>query len=307
MGLVALLLILVAGPAWAHPMPAAPVREVLTHFSFEPWVVVPMLLAAVLYAAGVVRLWRHAGAGRGITRMQVACFAAGWLSLFVALMSPLDALGDKLFSAHMVQHEILMLVTAPLMVLARPLAAWTWAFPQAQRHRIGHAVQARWWSSVWGFITDPLVAWALHAIALWGWHVPQLFEAALDNEGIHALQHASFLGTALLFWWAVLGRDARLRTGSGAAMAYLFTTMMHTSALGALLTLAPTPWYPHYAETSALFGLDPVEDQQLGGLVMWVPGGAAYLIAALVIMARLLSTRFHRSTPAGPAPLRSDA
>jgi len=296
-GAVALLLLIASAPAWAHAPDASGAHDVLRHFSFEPWVVLPLLVSAVLYVAGVVRLWRRAGIGRGIRRTQAACFAGGWLSLVIALVSPLDALGSQLFSAHMVQHETLMLVTAPLMVLARPLAAWAWAFPFEQRHRIGHAVQARWWSAVWGTITDPLAAWALHAIALWLWHVPSLFEAALQNEGVHALQHASFLGTALLFWWAVLGRDSRAR--SGPALAYLFTTMLHTSALGALLTLAPTPWYPQYALTSMSFGLDPVEDQQLGGLVMWVPGAAAYVAAALAIMARLLTT----STKAAPVPL----
>lgn len=275
----------------------------LTEFSFEPWVVAPLVVSLVLYVAGVVRLWRHAGAGRGITRAQVAYFAGGWLSLVVALVSPVDTLGETLFSAHMVQHEILMVVSAPLMVLARPLAAWTWAFPAPARHRVGHAVQAHWWAAVWATITSPLVAWALHAAALWLWHVPQLFEAAIDNQAVHALQHASFLGTALLFWWAVLGRDARVRQGSGAALAYLFTTMMHTSALGALLTLAPTVWYPHYLAATQPFGLDPVQDQQLGGLIMWVPGAAAYLFAALAIVARLLSP----ATPAVPARLRSDA
>jgi putative membrane protein len=303
MGAVALLLLIAAAPAWAHAPDASGAHDVLRHFTFEPWVVVPLVIALVLYAAGVTRLWRHAGVGRGITRRQVACFAAGWVSLVVALVSPLDALGSQLFSAHMVQHELLMLVSAPLMVFARPLAAWTWAFAPSHRHRLGRAVQVRWWAAVWDTITDPLAAWALHAIALWAWHVPSLFEAALENEAVHAFQHASFLGTALLFWWAVLGRDGRVAKGSGAAMAYLFTTMLHTGALGALLTLAPTPWYPHYAATAMSFGLDPVEDQQLGGLVMWVPGSAAYLAAALFLMARLLV----RPTPAAPAPLRSDA
>lgn len=298
MGAVALLLLIAAAPAWAHAPDAAGVHDVLRHFTFDPWVIAPLTVALALYAAGVTRLWRHAGVGRGISRMQAACFAAGWLSLVAALVSPLDALGSKLFSAHMVQHEALMLVSAPLMVLARPLAAWTWAFGPARRHAIGHAVQARAWAAVWGTLTDPLAAWALHALALWAWHVPSFFEAALNSEVVHACQHACFLGTALLFWWAVLGRDGRVAKGAGAAMAYLFTTMLHTGALGALLTLAPTPWYPHYAQTAMAFGLDPLEDQQLGGLVMWVPGGAAYLAAALVIMARLL---------AAPAPQRQRA
>lgn len=291
MGAIALLLLIAAGPALAHAPEASGAHDVLWHVSLEPWVIAPLVAAMVLYARGVVRLWRHAGVGRGITTAQVACFAGGCVSLVVALVSPLDALASQLFSAHMVQHEVLMLVGAPLMVMARPLAAWAWGFDFVRRRRIGHAVQARWWAALWGFITDPLAAWSLHALALWLWHVPTLFEAAVENEAVHALQHASFLGTALLFWWAVLGRDSRSTRGSGAALAYLFTTMLHTGALGALLTLAPTPWYPAYAATAASFGLHPVEDQQLGGLVMWVPGAAAYLWAALAIALRLLTRR----------------
>jgi putative membrane protein len=304
MGVVSLLLLIAVAPAWAHAPDAAGTHDVLWHFTFEPWVVIPLAAALLLYARGVARLWGQAGVGRGVTRAQVACFAGGWLSVVAALVSPLDALGSKLFSAHMVQHEVLMLVSAPLMVLARPLAAWTWAFPLEARHRIGHAVQARWWSPVWRVLTNPLAACLLHAIALWAWHVPSFFEAALRSEVIHALQHASFLGTALFFWWAVLGRDARSLRGSGAALAYLFTTMMHTSALGALLTLSPTPWYPDYFSTAPAFGFDAVEDQQLGGLVMWVPGAAAYLWATLWIAWRLLT---FRSTTLAPGPLRSGA
>jgi putative membrane protein len=274
-------------------------------WSFEPWVVAPLALSAALYALGVARLWRHAGGLRGIGRRQVAAFAAGWVVLVIALVSPLDALGASLFSAHMVQHELLMVVVAPLMVLGRPLAAWAWAFSPAQRQVIGRGLRVRWWASTWAWLTDPLAAWVLHALALWLWHVPRFFDAALANEGWHALQHASFLGTALLFWWAVLGRDARSRQNSGFALAYLFTTMLHTSALGALLTLAPTPWYEGYATTTALFGLGPVEDQQLGGLVMWIPGGFAYVAAGLVMVARLLARpALSPAIAAAPGPIR---
>jgi putative membrane protein len=275
------------------------------NWSFEPWVVAPLALSATLYALGVARLWRHAGGLRGIGRRQVAAFAAGWVVLVIALVSPLDTLGASFFSAHMVQHELLMVVVAPLMVLGRPLAAWAWAFAPAQRQAIGRGLRVRWWASVWAWLTDPLAAWVLHALALWLWHVPRFFDAALANEGWHALQHASFLGTALLFWWAVLGRDARSRQNSGFALAYLFTTMLHTSALGALLTLAPTPWYEGYATTTALFGLGPLEDQQLGGLVMWIPGGFAYVAAGLVMVARLLGRpTLSPAIAAAPGPTR---
>jgi putative membrane protein len=290
MGAVALLAIALAAasPAALAHVPEAPLAAPLWQWSLEPWVLGLLSLSAALYALGLRRLWRHAGPRRGVSGRQAAAFAGGWLALVVALVSPLDPLGARLFSAHMLQHELLMLVAAPLLVLGRPLAAWTWAFSPAQRQTLGRWTRVRWWAATWALLTDALAAWALHALALWLWHVPQLFEAALRNNGLHVLQHASFLVTALLFWWAVLGGDPRSRSG-GFAMAYLFTTMMHTGALGALLTLAPTPWYPSYAAASGALGLDPVEDQQLGGLVMWVPGGLAYLAAGLAVVARLLA------------------
>jgi cytochrome c oxidase assembly factor CtaG len=123
-------------------------------------------------------------------------------------------------------------------------------------------------------------------LALWAWHVPALFDAALRSPAMHILQHASFLASALLFWWAALG-GAPAPARRGVAMVLLFTTMLHTGALGALLALAPAPWYPHYVDSAAA-GLDPLEDQQLGGLVMWVPGGLAYLAAGLAAAFQLL-------------------
>ena len=254
----------------------------------EPWLLALLAISAVGYVIGVVRLWRQAGPARGITRFQAAAFGAGWLTLAGALVGPLDALGAHLFSAHMVQHELLMIVAAPLLVLGHPLAAWTWALAPAQRRAVGQATRWRWLAGLWSRITQPVAAWALHALALWAWHLPRLFDAALHHEGVHVLQHASFLATALLFWWSVLGGDPRSSRG-GFALVSLFTTMLHTGALGALLTFATSPWYDAYAMAGAVYGLSPVEDQQLGGLVMWVPGGTAYLIAGLVIVARLLA------------------
>ncbi|HEY0884066.1 MAG TPA: cytochrome c oxidase assembly protein [Ramlibacter sp.] len=257
-------------------------------WSTEPWVVVPLALSAVLYAAGLARLWRRAGFGRGIRSWQAACMGGGWVALAAALVTPLDALGSRLFAAHMVQHELLMVVAAPLLVLGRPLAAWTWALAPSQRRRVGAATRWRWLAAAWCGITRPVTAWMLHAVALWAWHVPVLFEAALHHEAVHVLQHTTFLGTALLFWWAVLGGDPRSPRG-GFALAYLFTTMMHTGTLGALLTFAPTVWYPAYEQAGGAFGLTPVEDQQLGGLIMWVPGGIVYVIAGLALVGRLLA------------------
>lgn len=303
--LLAVAALLAAGTAGAHSLdePAGAVAA----WRPEAWLLWLLAAAATLYLAGIVRLWRRAGAGRGIAWRQAAAFAGGWLALAAALATPLDALGARLFAAHMVQHELLMVVAAPLLVLGRPLAAWTWALGPRQRRWLGPATHWRWVAAPWHWLTRPVSAWGLHAAALWAWHVPPWFEAALHQEPIHILQHASFLATALLFWWTVLGTDPRSRRG-GFALASLFTTMMHTGALGALLTFAPSAWYPAYAAAGGGFGLSPVEDQQLGGLIMWVPGSVAYLLAGLVLAARLLGREdLSPASAARPALPRSGA
>lgn len=252
----------------------------------EPWALACLAASLALYAIGVARLWKRAGTGRGISIADASRFAAGWIVLAAALLPPLDALSDRSFAVHMVQHELLMVVAAPLFVAARPLEAWTWALAPAWRSAFARASRSSWLRWVWGAITEPIGAWSLHALALWAWHIPALFDAALESTGVHILQHASFFGTALLFWWSVLARGARGR--DGVAFASLFMTMLQTSALGALIALAPSPWYAPYA-AGAAFGLTPLEDQQLGGLVMWAPGGLAYFVAALLTAYRWLS------------------
>jgi putative membrane protein len=273
-----------AASAQAHHLAVAPDAVPIPAWNLEPWLIACLGASAALYAVGLVRLWRRAGHGHGIPQWAAARFALGWLALAAALVSPIDALGGSLFWVHMVEHELLMVVAAPLLVTARPLEAWTWALPRAWRGALARFGRSRPLGALWRVITDPFGAWTLHAVALWVWHAPALFDAALANESVHVAQHASFLATALLFWWSVL---ARARP-AGHAMASLFTTMLHTGALGALLTLAPSAWYSAYRASTAAFGLDALEDQQLGGLVMWVPAGLAYLAAGLWIAARWL-------------------
>jgi cytochrome c oxidase assembly factor CtaG len=202
----------------------------------------------------------------------------------VALVSPLHAWGSVLFSAHMTQHEVLMLVAAPLLVLGRPLVVFLWAFPVNWSRRIGNLAKISAINRSWQLLTIPLVAWLVHAVALWIWHVPVLFEAVLHNEWVHTLQHLSFLVSALLFWWALI-HGPRGAMGYGAAVLYLFTTSIHSGVLGALLTVAGSVWYPSYIGLTTSWGLTPLEDQQLGGLIMWIPAGLVYVIAGLALFA----------------------
>jgi putative membrane protein len=253
----------------------------------EPWVLALLALALLLYGLGLRALWPRSRLSRGPLRRQALWFGLGWATLAVALASPLDSAGSFSFAAHMVQHEFLMIVSAPLLVLGRPLGVWVWAFPPAWRRRFGAATHHGAVSAAWGALTRPLNAWLLHFAALWMWHVPATFQAGLADNGIHALQHASFLFSALLFWWAVLRRHG-VKHSRGASIVYLFTTMMHTGALGALFTMSETVWYPFYGGKAQAFGLSALEDQQLGGLIMWIPGGLAYVAAGLVLCGRWL-------------------
>jgi putative membrane protein len=258
-------------------------------WNLEPWLLLLLALSAFLYARGTMRLWSRAGRGRGITTWQCVRFALGWLALVAALVSPLDGWGERSFALHMIQHEMLMVVAAPLLVTARPLEAFTWALDAAWRRPFASVARNGVFTRMASFLTEPVGAWAVHALALWTWHVPRFFDAGLRDEGIHIAQHACFFVSALFFWWSVLPR--RTRPAEGVAVASLFTTMMHTSVLGALLTFAPTVWYRPYLD-AGLASLTPLEDQQLGGLVMWVPAGMAYIGAALAIVASWL-----RDTP----------
>jgi cytochrome c oxidase assembly factor CtaG len=236
-------------------------------------------LAAALYAIGLARLWRRAGAGRPMLRRGALLYGAGWLTLAGALLSPLHEAGETSFTMHMIEHEILMLAAALLLVLARPGPALLWAFPAGLRHALGGA--GRW--GLWRALADPLVATAVQAVAIIAWHMPWLFDLALRHEGWHVAQHFSFVASALLFWWAMLyGRG-----GPFVAALCLFATSMIGGGLGALMALAGSPWYAPYAALGMTpEGLTPAQDQQLAGLIMWVPGGAWHLAAALFFLMR---------------------
>jgi cytochrome c oxidase assembly factor CtaG len=276
--------------AGAHVLSDAERSAPTFGWSFDGWVVALLFASALAYAIGYVRLRRRGSQHSRSTRAwHASAFAGGMAALVFALCSPLDTLSAALFSAHMVQHETMMLIAAPLLVLGRPLGVWIWALPRKARQCVGRAVRASAFARAWRGLTAPLAGWILHAAALWGWHAPAMFEAALAHSWVHTLQHASFLLTALIFWWTVFG-DGASRQSGGHAMLSVFTTMVHTSALGALISLAPGLWYPSYVEPTSALGIDPLHDQQAGGLIMWVPAAVVYLIGGLAIAGRWLQS-----------------
>src|SRR4051812_29787716 len=281
-----------ASTAFAHPVEGGATPETIWRsWTLEPLVVMLLVATALIYTVGVVRLRRAPRGGRAVHRWHVVAFAAGWVTTAIALVSPLDAAAGALFSAHMVQHELLMIVAAPLLVAGMPAAAIVWAAPGALR-RAGGITRAA--AQLLAAASAPAAAWVLHAAAIVTWHVPVLFDAAVHNDVVHAVQHGSFFGTALLFWWGLLRARDR-KTGYGVAVVSVFTTAVYTSVIGALLAVAPRAWYSAYASSPSTWGLTPLDDQQLGGLIMWVPGGIVYTAAGLWLFAAWLRESEHRA------------
>jgi cytochrome c oxidase assembly factor CtaG len=249
----------------------------------------PMLLAAVLAGVGFARLRRRAGLGRAELDRRAVIFGLGLVVLAGATLSPLHALGARSFTAHMVEHELIMLAAAPLLVWSRPLSMMIWSFPAAGRRALAAVPRSRSGGGLWRTVSDPLLATVLQAAALWIWHLPSLFDLALRHEGWHAAQHLCFFASALVFWSAMLSP----RRSPWLAAALLFATSMVTGALGAFMAVSQSPWYaPYEALGLAAFGLTPAEDQQLAGVLMWVPGGLFHAIVAIALIApQLRSSR----------------
>jgi putative membrane protein len=252
------------------------------HPELSVWIA--LLLFAGLYALGFARLWQRSDQGRRQLRRSATLFGAGWLTLSGAAGSPLHEAGEHSFLMHMIEHELIMLPAALLLVLAKPGPVLLWAFPPAVRSLF--AGVARGGREAWQWLAAPVAATLIQGAAMWLWHMPALFDRALASEGWHIAQHASFLVTALLFWWAVAhGRS----TSYGLAAFCLFLTSLIGGALGALMAFSTSPWYAGYAALGMTpSGFSPAEDQQLAGLVMWVPGGAFHAAAALWFLYRWL-------------------
>jgi putative membrane protein len=309
--LLAVLLVL-AGPAAAHggSVPVQP-AGLWRAWSFDPVVLVPLFIAHWAYGRGVLRLWERAGRWRGIGRVQVLSFLLGEAVLVIALCSPLDPLGGTLLSAHMMQHALLMAVAPPLLLIGQPGAAFAWAFPARRRKGLFGSAPWRASANIANALSRPGLAGTLHGLALWLWHSPAAFDAALEWDWVHSLEHASFFGTALLFWRALLGD--RSRSHAAPTIGVAFATLVHSALLGALITMSTRPLYDWYGGRAALWGLSALEDQQLAGLLMWIPMGSVYFGICLFLASQLINPDAQQRRrgawvdPTPPSPQRVDA
>jgi putative membrane protein len=255
-------------------------------WDWDPVILTLLGISLLLYLRGAWIIHQRRGHWQAREGWQHASFLGGILVLFLALISPLHAISESLFSVHMLQHVLIMDVAAPLLVLSFPLLPCLFALPVSARRAIG-----QWWAagagglqSAWHWISRPAVVWCVAAGIVWLWHMPIFYMAAVRQDWIHALEHGCFLGSACLFWWTVVSTFGRHPERRWAAVLFLITYTLQDTLLGALIILAPQPWYPIYAASAQAFSITPLADQQLAGLVMGIPDGTIYLMAIFLLL-----------------------
>jgi cytochrome c oxidase assembly factor CtaG len=266
-------------------------------WTFEPALLATLALAALVHGRGRARLGRRIAHTR--EKRRAVAFYGGLAVLAAALMSPLDALASALFSGHMAQHLLLMIVAAPLLVYAKPTAALVAGLPAGGRDMVrrtglrGPNAQSGLRGTA-DALANPVVVWIIGTLALWAWHMPALYEAALAHEPVHVLEHASFLGAAALFWSAVFASGTRRGLPRPVAIVLVFASGVQGSALGAVLLFASTPLYAMHGEGARVWDVSPLADQQLAGALMWAPPSLMYI----VVMGWLLVRWFDEMEPA---------
>jgi cytochrome c oxidase assembly factor CtaG len=242
-----------------------------------------LLVVGVTYACGSCRL---RAAGYAAPRWRLALYAAGLATIAGALLSPLDALAAQRFSAHMGQHLLLTMVAAPLLVLGNPLPLVLWGVPAGLRRALGTTLRRRArLRTALSALTFLPVGGILHVATVWVWHLPFVYDAAAEHELVHAVEHATFFSTAILFWWPIVQPAPRLRPPPhpGLQILYLVLATAQNTALGMLLAVPERAWYPYYVRKAAALGINAVDDQLLGAGLMW-SGGHMYLLPILLIL-----------------------
>ena len=256
------------------------------HFWLTQWNPAPslyigiaLLIALYLYAVGPLR--KKYQLADSVKRSQVVLFIVAMLVIFLALASPLDELGDEyLFSAHMVQHLLITLVAPPLLLLGMP----GWLLQPLLRKRVILGIGK--------VLTHPFVAFFLFNIDFWLWHAPPLYNATLSNENLHIFEHMLFIVTAVIYWWPILSPvEALPRLSLGGQVLYLFLSGMPSVALGAGLTFIQPLYSPYIQQPIRAWGISPATDQQLGGLIMWVPVNIIVIVIVSVLFIRWMQAQ----------------
>jgi len=268
-------------------------------------VVLPLLLGGSLFTFGWWRLSQRSHLGLPPWRLTLAL--CGFMTIALALLSPLDRLAHLLFSAHMIQHMLLMMVAPPLLLLADPFPILLWALPRPGRVLVSRLLVAGApLRRVWRAMTWMPVAWFTSALALWLWHLPAAYNAALNFRLLHDVEHLAFFWGGILFWWPIVSPAPRLHGHVHHSLRILYVVLAggQQTLLGLLLSMSPKVLYPFYADAPRPWSLSPLDDQAWGGIIMWGTGGVIGIITVMVLVFCLLSLEERPPFPAKTIDLK---
>lgn len=270
-----ILLLLLIPPGYAHD------GHHLGKWNFDPLLLISLTLISVFYLRGF-QAHRTKG-GEKIRMRHLISFGGSILFLLLALFSPVDYWSDELQSWHMIQHLIIMMIAAPLFTMSSPLYVFFCSLPLRARKRTGFLFSWAFGRKAGYFLWQPLLLWLVFAFTLWIWHLPFLYQAALHHQRLHDLQHISFFVSSVLFWRILIDPISRLRPKKFLSVLYIFATTLHASLLGVFMTFSRGTWYKFYEDRTLLWNLTPLEDQQMAGLIMWMPGCMIYIVATALL------------------------
>ena len=273
-------------------------------WSWEPGVLMPLAVAAVWYARGLASLSRAGRVDQVAGHFRIALFVAAMTIMLLALESPLDALSDRLFSAHMVQHLLLSVVVAPLLACSRQGAVFLWGLSPRWRHGLLRSWRRGRLGAVGRALLHPVVVWTAFCATFVFWHIPGPYRWALDNPLVHAIEHLCFLVAPLAFWTLVFDTSPRRRMDHGASLVFIVTAAILSDLPGALMLLAPRPLFAASAAEAGSWGLTRLQDQQLAGVIMWVPMGFLFVAAGAWVFVRWMEAAGH---PKARPPRRAQA
>jgi cytochrome c oxidase assembly factor CtaG len=270
-----------------HAIPVMLARVLIPPAAWSSWTFQPGTTIAVTVAGMLYGIGYYGGGARAIRPLRAWLFVLGIAVMLLATVSPLHAAAESTFSGHMIQHLVFMFVAAPLIVAGRPGLVMALAFPIAARKRMWSIGRAQPIATATRVAGRPLVILFGYAAVLWMWHLPGPYQAAIRSPGLHALEHAMFLGVSIAFWHAVVRTGPRRSVGHIPAMFLVLGTMLQSTLLAAILTFGGIA-YPIYVARAAAWGIDPRADEQLAGTIMWVPSTILYLVVFGVLFVRWL-------------------